>query len=49
MKKLLILLAFLFVGCEATNKPKTEICELTEGDYDIETVCIAVAEADQDE
>lgn len=38
MKKLLILLAFLFAGCE--DIPKTEICKLTEGDYDIRTVCI---------
>ncbi len=38
MKKLLILLAFLFAGCE--DIPKTEICKLTEGDYDIKTVCV---------
>ena len=40
MKKILILLAFLLAGCEATDKPKTEICELTEGACDIKTVCI---------
>ena len=40
MKKLLILLAFLFAGCEGTDTPKTEICELTEKTHDIETVCI---------
>nr|DAN08812.1 MAG TPA: TRAF PROTEIN, TRAO PROTEIN, TRAN ADHESION, BACTERIAL SECRETION.5A [Caudoviricetes sp.] len=40
MKKLLILLAFLLAGCEATDIPKTEICKLTEKTHDIETVCI---------
>ena len=40
MKKILILLAFLFAGCEVTDTPKTEICELTEKPHDIETVCI---------
>lgn len=40
MKKLLILLAFLFAGCEGTDTPKTEICKLTEGNCDIKTVCI---------
>ena len=28
MKKILILLALLLAGCEATDKPKTEICTL---------------------
>lgn len=40
MKKILILLAFLFAGCEVTDTPKTEIYELTEKTHDIETVCI---------
>ena len=40
MKKLLILLAFLLAGCEATDTPKTEICELTETANSIKTVCI---------
>ena len=40
MKKILILLAFLVAGCEVTDTPKTEICELTEKTHDIETVCI---------
>ena len=40
MKKLLILLAFLFAGCEATDTPKTEICALTKEARDIEIVCI---------
>ena len=40
MKKLLILLALLLAGCEATDKPKTEICALTKKTHDIETVCI---------
>ena len=40
MKKILILLALLLAGCEVTDTPKTEICELTEKTHDIETVCI---------
>nr|DAE82667.1 MAG TPA: TRAF PROTEIN, TRAO PROTEIN, TRAN ADHESION, BACTERIAL SECRETION.5A [Caudoviricetes sp.] len=40
MKKILILFAFLLAGCEATDKPETEICTLTEETRDIETVCI---------
>lgn len=40
MKKLLILLAFLFAGCEGADTPKTEICELTEKTHDIGAVCI---------
>lgn len=40
MKKILILFAFLLAGCEATDKPKTEICALTEKTRDIEMVCI---------
>ena len=40
MKKILILLAFLLAGCEATDKPKTKICTLTETDNSIKTVCV---------
>ena len=40
MKKLLILLAFLFAGCEATDMPKTEICKLTEKTHDIKIMCV---------
>lgn len=40
MKNILILLALLLAGCEATDKPKTEICALTKEDRDIEIVCI---------
>ena len=40
MKKLLILLALLLAGCEATDKPKAEICALTKEARDIEIVCI---------
>ena len=40
MKKILILLALLLAGCEVTDTPKTEICELTEKTHYIETVCI---------
>lgn len=39
MKKILILLAFLFVGCEATDAPKTEVCTLG-GVTDIKIICV---------
>lgn len=39
MKKILILLAFLFAGCEATDAPKTEVCTLGR-DTDIKIICV---------
>ena len=39
MKKLLILLAFLLAGCEATDAPKTEVCTLGR-DTDIKIICV---------
>lgn len=39
MKKLLILLAFLFAGCEATDMPKTEICTL-DRNTTIKIICV---------
>lgn len=39
MKKLLILLAFLFAGCEATDMPKTEICTL-DRNATIKIICV---------
>lgn len=39
MKKILILLAFLFASCEATDAPKTEVCTLNRNAA-IKIICV---------